>query len=90
MFALQQATGMLYSYSQSYGFDVCIRIEVMLEALHYRDVIMNTIASQITSLAIFYSTVIQLEMKENIKAPRYWPLCEEISGDRWIPRTNGQ
>ena len=57
MFALQQATGMLYSYSQSYGFDVCIRIEVMLEALHYRDVIMNTIASQITSLAIVYSTV---------------------------------
>ena len=29
-------------------------------------------------------------MKENIKAPRHWPLCGEFTGDRWIPRTNGQ
>ena len=29
-------------------------------------------------------------MKENIKAPRHWPLCVEFSGHRWIPRTNGQ
>ena len=28
--------------------------------------------------------------KENIKAPRHWPLCGEITGDRWIPCTNGQ
>ena len=28
--------------------------------------------------------------KKNIKAPRHWPLCGEFSGDRWIPRTNGQ
>ena len=28
--------------------------------------------------------------KENIKAPRHWPLCGEFTGDRWIPRTNGQ
>ena len=42
------------------------------------------IASQITSLTIVYST------KENIKAPRDWPLCGEFTGDRQIPRTNGQ
>ena len=30
------------------------------------------------------------QIKENIKAPRHWPLCGEIAGDRWIPRTNGQ
>ena len=29
-------------------------------------------------------------MKENIKAPRHWPLCGEFTGGRWIPRTNGQ
>ena len=28
--------------------------------------------------------------KVNIKAPRHWPLCGEFTGDRWIPRTNGQ
>ena len=29
-------------------------------------------------------------MKENIKAPRHWPLWGEFSGDQWIPRTKGQ
>ena len=28
--------------------------------------------------------------KKNIKAPRHWPLCGKFTGDRWIPRTNGQ
>ena len=28
--------------------------------------------------------------KQNIKAPRQWPLWEEFTEDRWIPRTNGQ
>ena len=27
-------------------------------------------------------------MKENIKSPSHWPLCEEFTGDRWVPRTN--
>ena len=31
-----------------------------------------------------------VQIKENIKAPRRWPLCGEFTGDRWIPRTNGQ
>ena len=58
---------------------------------HYDDVIMDAIASLITRLIIVYSTVyIQTQIKENIKAPRYWPLCGELTGDRWIPRTNGQ
>ena len=35
---------------------------------------MGAIVSQITSLAIVYSTV-QAQKKENIKAPRHWPLC---------------
>ena len=46
---------------------------------HYGDVIMGAIASQITSLTIVYSTV---QIKENIKAPRHWPLCGEFTGDR--------
>ena len=57
---------------------------------HYNDVIMGAIASQITSLTIVYSIVIQTQIKENIKAPRHWPLCGEFTCHRWIPRTNGQ
>ena len=33
---------------------------------------------------------IWVQINENIKAPRHWPLCGEFTGDRWIPRTNGQ
>ena len=36
------------------------------------------------------SSQIQAEFEENIKAPRHWFLCEEFTGDRWIPRTKGQ
>ena len=35
---------------------------------------------------VFTQLFIQAQIKENIKAPRHWPLC----GPRWIPRTNGQ
>ena len=30
------------------------------------------------------------QIKENIKAPRHWPLWREFAGERWIPRTKGQ
>ena len=32
----------------------------------------------------------QAQIKENIKAPRHWPLCGDFTGDPWSPRTNGQ
>ena len=31
-----------------------------------------------------------MQINENIKAPRHWPLCWEFTGHRWIPRTKGQ
>ena len=53
---------------------------------HYHDVIMTTMASQITSLTVVYSTVyIQMQIKENIKAPRHWPLCGEFTGTGEFP-----
>ena len=52
---------------------------------HYNDVIMGMMASQITSLTIVYSTVIQAQIKENIKAPRHWPLCREFTGSGEFP-----
>ena len=57
---------------------------------HYGDVTMDAIASQITALLLFIQPFIQTQIKENIEAPRHWPLSGEFTGDRWIPRTNGQ
>ena len=45
---------------------------------HYGDVIMTTIASQVTSLTIVYSTVYSGADQSKHQSPR------------WIPRTNGQ
>ena len=39
---------------------------------------------------LFTQPCIQAQINENIKAPRHWPLCGEFTGDRWIPRINGQ
>ena len=36
---------------------------------------------------LFTQPFIQAQIKENIKAPRHWPLYGEFIGDRWIPRT---
>ena len=30
---------------------------------------------------LFARLFIQAQIKENIKAPRYWPLCREFTGD---------
>ena len=39
---------------------------------------------------LFIQLFVQAQIKENIKAPRHWPLWEEFIGDRWIPRMKGQ
>ena len=39
---------------------------------------------------LFNQPFIQVHIKENIKAPRPWPLCGEFTMDWWIPYTNGQ
>ena len=38
---------------------------------------------------LFTQSSIRAQIKENIKSSRHWRLCGEITGDRWIPRTNG-
>ena len=38
---------------------------------------------------LFAQLLVQAQIKENIKAPRRWPLCGEFTGDRWIPQTIG-
>ena len=39
---------------------------------------------------LFTQAFIQAQIKENIKAPRHWPLWAEFTGDRWIPHTKSQ
>ena len=34
--------------------------------------------------------LVKAQIKENIKAPRHWPLGGEFTDGQWIPRTKGQ
>ena len=65
-----------------------LMLEIFSLEIHYSGVIMGAMASQASRL--FTKLFIQAQIKENIKAPRHWALCGEFTGDRWIPRTNGQ
>ena len=58
--------------------------------VHYNDVIMGAIASQITSLTIVYPTIYSDADERKHQSSCHWPLCREFTGVRWIPRTNGQ
>ena len=61
-----------------------------IENTHYNDVIMDEMASQITSLTIVYSILYSGADRRKQKVPRHWPLYGEFTGDWWIPRTNGE
>ena len=37
-----------------------------------------------------FNRLVRRRSRKNIKTSRYWPLCGEFTGDRWIPCTNGQ
>ena len=58
---------------------------------HWSDVMMGVMASQITTLITVYTSVYSsADQRKKIKALRHWSFCGEFTGDRWIPRTNGQ
>ena len=57
---------------------------------HYNDVRMGTIASQITSLTIVYSTVYSDADQRKHQSSASLAFVWGIHRDRWIPRTNGQ
>ena len=52
---------------------------------HYNDVIMTTIASHIPASRLFTQPFIQTQLKENIQAPRHWPLCGEFTATGEFP-----
>ena len=58
--------------------------------VHYNDVIMGTMASQITSLTIVYSTVRSGANQRKHQSSASLAFVREFTGDRWIPRTDGQ
>ena len=58
--------------------------------IHYSDVIMSSMASQITSLTIVYSTVYSGVDQRKSQSSAALTLWGEFTGDRRIPRTKGQ
>ena len=58
--------------------------------INYTDVIMGTIASQIISLTIVYSTVYSSTDQRKHQSSASLAFVRGIHRDRWIPRTNGQ
>ena len=57
---------------------------------HYHDVIMGTIASQITSLTVVYSIVYSDADQRKHQSSASLAFVWGIHRDRWIPRTKGQ
>ena len=57
---------------------------------HYCDVTMGTIASQITSLTIVYTTVYSDADQSKHQSSASLAFVRRIHRDRWIPRTKGQ
>ena len=57
---------------------------------HYSDVIMGAMASQITSLAIVYSTDYSGADQSKHQSSASLPYVWGVTGDRWIPHTKGQ
>ena len=63
---------------------------VLTIPFHYSDVIMSTIASLITSLAVVYSTVYSDADQRKHQSSASLAFVWGIHRDRWIPRTKGQ
>ena len=57
---------------------------------HYNDVIMTTVASQITSLGVIYSTVYSDADQRKHQCSASLAFVRGIHRDRWISRTKGQ
>ena len=58
--------------------------------VHYIDIIMTTVASQITSLTVVYSTVYSDADQRKHQSSASLAFVRGIHRDRWIPRTKGQ
>ena len=69
---------------------ICVMLWYSKVMRHYSDVIMTTIASQITSLTVVYSTIYSDADQRKQQSSASLDFMWGIHRDRWIPRTNGQ
>ena len=74
--------GPLMLKTHSLGIESLIIITMTSEWVRWR---LRSPASR-----LFIQPSIQTQMKENMKAPRHWPLWREFTGDQWIPQRKGQ
>ena len=51
----------------------------------YSDVIMGTMGLKSPASTLFTQPFSQAQIKENIKAPRHWPLYGDFTGDGEFP-----
>ena len=58
--------------------------------VHYSDVIIGVMVSQITSLTIVYSIIYSGADQRKHQSSASLAFLREFTGDRWIPRTNAQ
>ena len=73
----------------SYWQDFCCKY-LQTFKVHYTDVIMTPMASQITSLTVVYSTIYWDKDQRKHQSSALLAFVWGIHRDRWIPRTKGQ
>ena len=86
----QHAYDMIHYISGLFGYFSVCEIYVNLIWYMYLFMLNKFYLSLSLRVWLFTQPFIQTQIKENIKAPRHWPLYGEFTGDRWIPRTNDQ
>ena len=64
--------------------------ESLVKVIHYTDIIVTTIASQITSLTGVYSMFYSGADQRKHQSSALLAFVRGIHRDRWIPRTKGQ
>ena len=82
-------TNQNYSFSLTRGYKWFIKTRLIC-IIRYNDVIMTTIASQITSLTVVCSTVYSDADQRKHQSSASLAFVWGIHRDRWIPRTKGE
>ena len=77
----------LRRYRAHYDVTVMSPMDLMNPLQWYHTGVM---ASHVTANSIVFQQFVQPCIKENMKAPRDWPLVRGIHRWRWIPLTKGQ
>ena len=82
----------IFPISLSEKISIALKGEVSVVCceFHYIDVIITTVASQITSLTVIYSIVYSDADQRKHQSSTSLAIVRGIHRKRWIPRTKGQ